>query len=736
MSLVHLAGLKRKAKLHHVIGTTFGQWILVLSLFLCLQCSGTVLWLLSGGNDEFSTTLNDSWWISYTLLIDIGTQTGFAAHERPTIKIVSVVISLVGFVYCLTLLGMVVDLIREVLDDCRLRYSSVPAQGHWLILGWGDKTLLLVDELLTSMAQTKRGRCGCCKRRQIVILANMPTQQMADEVQVHCMTDPLLQWITSLFFPVVRRFRRFREGSPTDVTELLRVSAPYARDILVSSTSENGPRSDLKAISALLAVAAMPSDSPLTGEVWVEVCQEQSIRAVNTILPQARTIVARKLVNRMMVLRALVPSAGYVYLSLTTLKGDANLHVLPAPSLVCGVSFKELCRFFPDAVVCGVQRAGHQALVPHGSYRIEATDTLVLIARGAEDAQRCLRARRPIAYECKAEPCGSVCTAEPMVMEDGQLRLGPAADGAKVVLLLGCPSDVAEILDIMDVLLAAGSAVHILSRTPAAEREQLIQQHLRNAGRAAFARITVHQYEGESTSKWEMMKLPLETATCALILAERLSEDESTLAIDSRNLTTAILLKQNLTTVGGLGPGTPSRSITRTYTTASKDSTVVRGNRQKCKLVTELLDPKSETVLASNAGVRSQGSYVYTNARETAIYALAVEQREVYNLFEQLSDARCDAGFVTTAPVSHYIDGIEDLSFYEMHDRVFQTCGGVLLGWRDFAERYPQLNPPDKAETLEWADVGGSELIILRPADGSGEVKSAGSPRKQLATEE
>ena len=142
------------------------------------------------------------------------------------------------------------------------------------------------------------------------------------------------------------------------------------------------------------------------------------------------------------VLRALVPSAGYVnpgwiclycygspcfkwsprYLSLTTLKGDANLHVLPAPSLVCGVSFKETRPHFGvgvgfgrtvhwsnSDVVCslrscaafsptrwfaawlsslplrtsspirisesirgGVQRAGHQALVPHGSYRIEA----------------------------------------------------------------------------------------------------------------------------------------------------------------------------------------------------------------------------------------------------------------------------------------------------------------------------------------------------------------------------
>ena len=108
------------------------------------------------------------WSLGYTLLIDIGTQTGLPANATPTDKLVSVVrisaeglfwpwfslslatsdkrrsaqvISLeawlhagepfhrreetrgcqtggeVGFVYCLTLLGMVVDLIREVLDD-------------------------------------------------------------------------------------------------------------------------------------------------------------------------------------------------------------------------------------------------------------------------------------------------------------------------------------------------------------------------------------------------------------------------------------------------------------------------------------------------------------------------------------------------------------------------------------------------------------------------------------------
>lgn len=711
MSLIHVSSLRRRVPLHNVIGTTFGQWVLVLCLFVFLQCSGTVLWRLSGGNDEFSTTWNDSWWISYTLLIDIGTQTGLAANERPTIKIVSVVISLVGFVYCLTLLGMVVDLIREVLDDCRMRFSSVPAHGHWLILGWGDKTLLLVDELLTSIASRPQRRCGCCRRRQIVILADMPEQQMADEVKVHCLADPLLQRIGTLFFPIVR----YKQGNPTDISELLRVSAPMAQDILVASTSENGNLSDLKAISALLAVAAMPNDSQVTADVWVEVCQEQSLRAMNIILPQARGIVARKLVNRIMVLRALVPSAGFVFLSMTSLKSTAKLQLLDAPPLTWGVPFREVGRFFPDAVVCGVKRPDGvtEGIIPQGGYAIEANDQLVLLARNAEHAQRCIM---PIREE-GVVPIGdcSGYLVDSMVKSDGQLRLGPSADGPKVVLVLGCPGDIAEILDSIDMRLASESHVHILSRTPATQREEWIQQHLKTSGRTQYARITVHQYEGESTSKWEMVKLPLDTANYALILAERVGEDESTLAVDSRNLTTAIFLKQHLASTGPEGAMT--RSFT-TNTTTSKDSSVVRGSR-KCKMVTELLDPKSETVLAGNTGVRSQGSFMYTNARETAIYAMAVEQREVYDLFLQLSDSKCDVGYVTAAPVSHYVTGIEDVSFYEMQRRVFQSCRGILLGWRDFADRYPKLNPERKDQQIEWEDVSGCELIILRPADDS-----------------
>jgi len=718
-----------------------------------------VVWIASGGNDEFSTSLNDSWWISYTLLVDIGTQTGLSATERPTIKFVCAVISLVGFVYFLTLLGMVVDLIRDFLNDLRTQFSSVRAQGHWLILGWGDKTLLLIDELLTSIASAPRppGCCGCRRRRQIVILADMPTQQMTDEVQVHCLADPLLTRLTTLFFPIVC----YKQGNPTDVSELLAVSAPNARDILVARTSENGHLSDLKAISSLLALAAMPKDSPVNGDVWVEVCQEQSLRTVKTILPESHGIVARKVVNRIMVLRALVPSVGFVFLSMTSasfankssqsISGKsqlltptvgraappavaksasqvppAKLQLVPTPALVCGLPFREVGPFFPDAVVCGVRPSGvHQSIIPDGQYCLKADDTLVLIAPTTASAQRCVApAKGQGPYPSKVAAKGEMHLVESLVKSDGQLCLGPSADGAKVVLVLGCPGagDIAEILDTIDVHVTSGSSVHILSRTPASEREEWIQQHLKLTGRTSFHRITVQQYEGESTNKWDMTKLPLETAHCALILAERLRDDESTLAVDSRNLTSAIFLKQKLDEMAG--PGLMGRSIstatnmtvTTTFSTASGECSVgPRG--KKCKMVTELLDAKSETVLDGNAGVRKQGSFMYTNARETAIYALAVEQREVFDLFIQLADPTCAIGFVTVAPLAHYVTGIEDLSYHDMQQRVFESCGGILLGWRDFSKYHPELNPNLKHQIIEWDDMSNFELIILRPPD-------------------
>ncbi|CAE7843571.1 CASTOR [Symbiodinium microadriaticum] len=81
-------------------------------------------------------------------------------------------------------------------------------------------------------------------------------------------------------------------------------------------------------------------------------CDPNNVKVAQTILKQARGIVARQLVRRMLVLRSLVPSVGYVYLALTSFKGDSNLLFVPAPAVVVGLKFQDVARFFPDAVIC------------------------------------------------------------------------------------------------------------------------------------------------------------------------------------------------------------------------------------------------------------------------------------------------------------------------------------------------------------------------------------------------
>eukprot|EP00913_Durusdinium_trenchii_P006966 g6551.t1 len=73
-------------------------------------------------------------------------------------------------------------------------------------------------------------------------------------------------------------------------------------------------------------------------------------------------------------------------------------------------------------------------------------------------------------------------------MADGQIRLGPAADGPLIVLLIGCPDDFVDILEIIDGYVASGSQVHLLSTKPMRWREQCLYLHFSRAGKSEFER--------------------------------------------------------------------------------------------------------------------------------------------------------------------------------------------------------------------------------------------------------
>lgn len=188
--------------------------------------------------------------------------------------------------------AQVVELIRSFLVHWKVKYSKVDAYGHWLILGWGDKTIFLLEELLSAIQREEDQQRWCPPRRRIVVLAERPVRDMQAEVRLHFRSqDPGGQG-------VYRRMRRavlYREGCKAHRAELMKVNAFAAEHILIMCGAETDTSSDHEAIRTLLALGALPQ--PLRAEqgtdVWAEMHQRENARVVNTILDAAQGIVAR-----------------------------------------------------------------------------------------------------------------------------------------------------------------------------------------------------------------------------------------------------------------------------------------------------------------------------------------------------------------------------------------------------------------------------------------------------------
>lgn len=127
-------------------------------------------------NDDFA----DSIWASYIMFIDIGTQTAMATTDESLTLLIAVLISITGFVFLLLVLGVIVDLVRKVLDFYESRHSRIITNGHTVILGWSDKVLSLLDE----MAQMIVSTIGSNNLPIIVILCDEDVVDIIQQIKI------------------------------------------------------------------------------------------------------------------------------------------------------------------------------------------------------------------------------------------------------------------------------------------------------------------------------------------------------------------------------------------------------------------------------------------------------------------------------------------------------------------------------------------------------------------------
>eukprot|EP00928_Gymnodinium_smaydae_P016828 TRINITY_DN16370_c0_g3_i1.p1 TRINITY_DN16370_c0_g3~~TRINITY_DN16370_c0_g3_i1.p1 ORF type:complete len:959 (-),score=134.41 TRINITY_DN16370_c0_g3_i1:438-3314(-) len=715
-----------------VLGTNSGQVFALICIAFLLVFLGAACWSVSGGSPaiDIGTDLESSLWMSWGLFFDPGTQTGLMPTDPRTARLTAVIFSCFGFVYMLVFLGLTVEKIHGILSHFRQVRGKVVANGHVLVLGWGDKTLFLLCELLSCQVKqcenaeqlgsgTRLERCRrFCRRRapgrEIVVLAQRPVLEMSQQVCVHLE----FQGFTCPPYAYLDAWHRisYREGDPADVTQLRKVSAASATDILIMGNSCCN-EADQDVIRILLALAAQNAQASLAPEVdvFAEMRSHEHLNIVEDLLPVADGIVARHAVNRMLCLRGLVKNVGFCYMDLVSFKahnseaGNNELYLQDIPPEFVGLRLADVGILYPDAVVCGVRAKdprydAYSGLVPGADAlerRLLQTDQLVILARSLSDAKKHIPSTRCHEFSSKPEAWTPSEATDSVVRS---LSLGPRDDLPKVVILIGCPVDFPDFLYIIDGYVAAGSEVHILSESPMGWRHGVLHEFYvpmdtRQESGTGFENITVHHHVGSSLSRKHLAALPLARADCVLILGESLEKTEPPSAVDSRSLTTVVLLRCLSNDLDDIEQGS--------------------GLHQRCKVVTEILDHKTEIVLRDTPSLRRHCSYFYSNSMETAVFAMAAQEKFIYEVVMQLLTPKSGFGDIVAFPAAAFADDSEDVSFWELRRRVASTCGGVLLGWRRGGKQqkifYPELNPRKKSLPLAWNSEREDELLIIRP---------------------
>jgi hypothetical protein len=111
-----------------LLGTLKGQLVSLLMVAGVGVMGSAIVWVAVGNNEEAevedeSREWHAALWFAWALWFDPGTQTGLSGYAATGILTAAAAISCLGFLFNLTMLGFIVDRIREILDELKEIYG-------------------------------------------------------------------------------------------------------------------------------------------------------------------------------------------------------------------------------------------------------------------------------------------------------------------------------------------------------------------------------------------------------------------------------------------------------------------------------------------------------------------------------------------------------------------------------------------------------------------------------------
>ena len=163
-----------------------------------------------------------------------------------------------GVIILSMLIAFITSSLNTLLYNFRKGRGKILEEDHTIILGWNERVVDILKELILANESEKRG--------VVVILAEASKEKMDDLIQKRLPDTITTEVITT-------------EGNPSNISELNRVSISNARSvILLAKCDENAPHemkieSDVQAIKSIMAIKSCQdgeSNIPIITEIFTK----------------------------------------------------------------------------------------------------------------------------------------------------------------------------------------------------------------------------------------------------------------------------------------------------------------------------------------------------------------------------------------------------------------------------------------------------------------------------------
>ena len=612
---------------------------------------------------DTSVAVFDGMWATFTW-ISTGILSSGVVPGTNASRAVAGALVIVGILYFSVVLALVVEAVQFKMKALREGKSMVVEKDHIVMLGWSEKSLLFIKEIILANESEGGG--------VVVVLCADGKEKMERELSLMLKRREMKG--TSVVF---------RQGSRLMVGDLDKVSVHTAKAVVVFSNSNvDADKADAEVLQVVLNL----SNLDLKGHVVAEVKDKDNEALIHLIgRGNVETVVSHDVIGRLMLMSVRQPGLAEVYGSVLGFDGD-EFYSSKWPELV-GVKFKDLQLMFPDAIPLGLKEDdGPLELNPKHDRVITASDELVVLAED-NDTYRPKRA-----HEC----------------DPGRVPWFQGTDEVREnILFAGWRRDLRDILLLLDAMCAPGSEIHIMASVALSDRDRLLAEGGLEV--ETLQNIKLVHHVGNTAMRRHLELLGIERFTSVIVFADE-EEEGDIMQSDSKCLATLLLIRNIQKAKREKMARSPSlrKMLSLDDATGKKDK---HGGR--IPIVTEILDPRTQQTIQSNAEMRAVSDFLQSNDMVSKILAMMCEDRSVKGLLDELLTPRGSS--MACVPASRYCRPGERLSFFEMACRC-QEYGEILIGYleEDHASRGeahagrrfkpPFINPVNKKMPFSWDD--------------------------------